>query len=69
MIDFLKEHFNVLLLSFFVLLFTGVVTVMVIKHVDREAIAWAAGGFSNFVGALLLLITKQQPKPDPPKEQ
>jgi hypothetical protein len=58
--DFFRDHFNVLLLSFFVLLFTAVVTMMVFKHVDREAIAWAAGGFSNFVGALLLLVTNKK---------
>lgn len=55
--EFFRAQFDKLLLAFFVLLFTFVF-IFVFKHgADGKALDWAAGGFSSFVGALLMLLT------------
>lgn len=56
--DFAKANFPILLLSGFIVLFTGVTLfVFVYLGASKDAVSWANNAFCGFMGALLGLIT------------
>lgn len=58
MFDFAKNNFAILLLSFFILLFTFITLFVFAKFGgSKDAVSWATNAFSGFMGALLGLIT------------
>ena len=57
MLDFIKANFTVLLLSFFIILFTGITLLVFAKFGgSKDAVSWTTNAFSGFMGALLGLI-------------
>ncbi len=56
--DFFTKNFAIILLSLFVVVFTGVTLFVFIKlGASKDAVSWATNAFSGFMGALLGLIT------------
>jgi hypothetical protein len=55
--DFIRDHFDKLLITFLILIAEGLVIFFVMKHVDMEVITWGMELVSGFVGALLGLVT------------
>lgn len=73
MSDFIRDHFDKLLVSFFLLLFAGVCLFFAVKGIDGKAMDWAAGAFETFLGLLGGLISGiaigKSMKPSAPPQQ
>lgn len=53
------DHFDKILVSFFVIAFGGIVVYFVAARADAQAFAWAKEAFAYFTGMLSTLITGQ----------